>query len=109
MFKTLAVITVLAVSPVQTRLSCSSICHFFVADALVKLCPNLKPNRDFWKAYRFALSADRAGTRIIQRETKRDLLKYNDLGSLCAPECFNLKPEDQGGTPCQYLEDASDD
>ena len=84
------------VSPAIAKEKCTSMCHFFDAWALAKICPNLALNED-------GIKTDKAfGDLKTLKSQSLQMIRLRKDG--CNIDCkWNAEAPDVEGTPCQYL------
>lgn len=92
--------------PAPAKEKCTSMCHFYEAWALSKLCPKLVLNADAIREDK-ADSNDNAFSKIhdrLKRQVLGDMKANRDACDIdCKWKAEAPDPEELEGTPCQYL------
>jgi hypothetical protein len=91
-------------APAHAKEKCTSMCHFYEAWAITKLCTNLTLN-DGWQREDRDLAHDKAFRKthdILKRQVLKETRADPDA---CNIDCQWRKeaPDGLEGTPCQYL------
>jgi hypothetical protein len=87
-------------APADAKEKCTSMCHFFVAWALVRLCPNLYFNQDGVRT-----SREFGDLHEVKKQAlKFDLAAKRKGDDVCHPHCMKDSDHLKEGTACQFLE-----
>jgi hypothetical protein len=98
MKKTIIILVCALATPASAKEKCTSMCHFFDAWALTKLCKNLALNEDGVKDDKVF-----GDMRSLKRQALKDMRK---VSAACHPDCkWDAEAPDIEGTPCQYLKE----
>jgi hypothetical protein len=98
------ILVVALTAPAAAKEKCTSMCHFYEAWALAKLCPKLMLNED-GAAEDKADSSDRKFSRTHAALKRQVLGEMRHATAACNIDCkWDKEVRDElEGTPCQYL------